>query len=187
MEKFNTLKESLNKSILGQEEAIQKILDVLWSEKRKGTSFLLVGGSGIGKTLTVKVFSEALKMNLLRIDMSEYSSLESVHRLIGAPPGYVGYQEPYVLEKIREQPFTTVLFDEIEKAHPQVLNLLLQILDEGFVTDSRGNKIRFDHTYIFLTSNAQVKKNVGFATSSGSHFDGVFSKELLGRIDAIVE
>ena len=187
MERFELLKKKLSENVLGQEEAIQKILDVLWAEKRKGTSFLLVGGSGVGKTLTVKVFSDVLKMNLLRIDMSEYSSLESVHRLIGAPPGYVGYQEPYVLETLREQPFTTVLFDEIEKAHPQVLNLLLQILDEGFVTDSRGNKIRFDHTYIFLTSNAQVKKSVGFATSAGSNFDGVFSKELLGRIDAVVE
>ena len=181
------LQEALQNSLLGQDDVIKKLVDSFNLNSQKNMSFLLVGGSGVGKTETVKIVSEELKTEFIRIDMSEYSSLESVHRLIGAPPGYVGYQEPYVLETLREQPFTTVLFDEIEKAHPQVLNLLLQILDEGFVTDSRGNKIRFDHTYIFLTSNAQVKKSVGFATSAGSNFDGVFSKELLGRIDAVVE
>ncbi len=186
-ELMQKLRQNLFQTIFGQEKALNDILDVMSTPHRKGTSFLLVGGSGVGKTETVKTISETLKTHLLRIDMSEYASIESMNKLIGTPAGYVGYKDTYVLEVLRDQPFTTVLFDEIEKAHPQVLNLLLQILDEGFITDAKGNKIRFDHTCIFLTSNVLGKKRVGFETSNKTSFDGFLSKELVGRIDKVVE
>lgn len=184
---MESLHDHLFQGILGQDKALQQILDVMESPKRKGTSFLLVGGSGVGKTETVKIISDTLKTHLIRIDMSEYSSSDSINKLIGAPSGYVGYEDGYVFQELRETPFSTILFDEIEKAHPKVLNLLLQILDEGFVTDRRGEKIYFHHTFIFLTSNAVSRSGVGFATSFKENFDGIFSKELLGRIDQVIE
>jgi len=184
---MDSLKQKLFSSILGQDEAIHQLLDVMESPKQKGTSFLLVGGSGVGKTETVKVVSDTLKTNLLRIDMSEYSSSESINKLLGAPAGYVGYENSCVFEVLRDKPFTTILFDEIEKAHPLVLNLLLQILDEGFITDRKGNIIHFDHTFIFLTSNVMQKSFVGFDSKKGELCEDLLSKELLGRIDKIIE
>ena len=181
------LKEKLHTSILGQDDVLQKLCDVMECPKRKGTSFLLVGGSGVGKTETVKLVSESLKTNLIRIDMSEYSSSESINKLLGSPAGYIGYDDVYVFQSLRENPYSTILFDEIEKAHPKVLNLLLQILDEGFITDRKGNKIRFDHTFIFLTSNVIGKNQVGFSVANKPSFEGLLSKELLGRIDAVLE
>ncbi len=184
---MNSLKEHLNKTILGQEEVLKKLYDVMECPKQKGTSFLLVGGSGVGKTETVKLVSESLKTNLIRIDMSEYSSSESINKLLGSPAGYIGYDDTYAFESLRENPYSTILFDEIEKAHPKVLNLLLQILDEGFITDRKGNKIRFDHTFIFLTSNVIGREQVGFSKNATPSFEGLLSKELLGRIDAVLE
>jgi len=186
-EVMKNLHDKLYSFILGQDDVLEKLLSVMEYPKQKGTSFLLVGGSGVGKTETVKLVSDALKTNLLRIDMSEYSSLESINKLIGTPPGYIGYDEEYVFQSLREHPISTVLFDEIEKAHPKVLNLLLQILDEGFITDRRGNKIRFDHTFIFLTSNVLPKEKVGFSSTIHPSFESVLSKELLGRVDSILE
>ncbi len=186
-EKIEELKNNLFNSILGQKKALNDLLDVMECPKQKGTSFLLVGGSGVGKTETVKIVSETLKTNLIRVDMSEYSSLESINKLLGSPAGYIGYEDTYVFETLRDNPFSTILFDEIEKAHPQVLNLLLQILDEGFITDRKGNKIRFDHTFIFLTSNVMGKKSVGFDAKTNASFDSILSKELLGRIDKVIE
>lgn len=186
-EKIEQLKSNLFANILGQKKALNDLLDVMECPKQKGTSFLLVGGSGVGKTETVKIVSDTLKTNLIRIDMSEYSSIESINKLIGSPAGYVGYEDSYVFEALRDNPFSTILFDEIEKAHPKVLNLLLQILDEGFITDRKGNKIRFDHTFIFLTSNVIGKKSVGFDAKTNASFEGILSKELLGRIDKVIE
>jgi len=181
------IKKNLFDKILGQDTVLNELIDVLECPKQKGTSFLLVGGSGVGKTETVKIISNTLKTNLLRIDMSEYSSSESINKLLGASPGYVGYEDSCVFDVLRETPYSTILFDEIEKAHPNVLNLLLQILDEGFITDRRGNKIRFDHTLIFLTSNELGKSMVGFDSVSSKSFDGVLSKEIVGRIDKVLE
>jgi len=180
------IKKNLFEKILGQDKVLEELLSVLECPKQKGTSFLLVGGSGVGKTETVKIISNTLKTNLLRIDMSEYASEESINKLIGSPAGYVGYDDNYVFQKLRENPYSTILFDEIEKAHPKVLNLLLQILDEGFITDRKENKIRFDHTFIFLTSNVIGRKKVGF-DSHASSLEGLLSKELLGRIDKILQ
>lgn len=180
------IKKNLFEKILGQDKVLEELLSVLECPKQKGTSFLLVGGSGVGKTETVKIISNTLKTNLLRIDMSEYASEESINKLIGSPAGYVGYDDNYVFQKLRENPYSTILFDEIEKAHPKVLNLLLQILDEGFITDRKENKIRFDHTFIFLTSNVIGRKKVGFDSHSSS-LEGLLSKELLGRMDKILQ
>lgn len=183
---FEELRNNLYANIIGQDLVIDNLLEAMASCKQKGTSFLLVGGSGVGKTETVKVVSDTLKTNLIRIDMSEYHLEESINRLIGAPSGYVGYGKDYVFRRLIERPYATILFDEIEKAHPKVLNLLLQILDEGFITDSLGNKIRFDHTYIFLTSNIKVSEKIGFSSQMNDQLEEVLSKELLGRIDAVL-
>ena len=183
---FATLKNNLFNNIIGQDDILNKLLDTMKYSKTKGTSFLLVGGSGVGKTQTVKIISDTLKTNLIRIDMSEYNLEESINRLIGAPSGYIGYGKDYVFRTLIDQPYSTILFDEIEKAHPKVLNLLLQILDEGFITDSLGNKIYFNHTYIFLTSNIKVSEKIGFNNSLNSSLDNILSKELMGRIDIVL-
>ena len=184
--KLEKLQNNLTTNILGQEEAIKKLLNTLEYADNKSLSFLLCGGSGVGKTETVKIFSDTYKTNLVRIDMSEYHLEESINRLLGSPQGYVGYNDSYVFQEILKNPYSTILFDEIEKAHPKVLNLLLQILDEGFITDSKGNKIRFDHCYIFLTSNINVGKKIGFSNAVSNNLDNNFSKELVGRIDSII-
>ena len=181
------LQEALQNSLLGQDDVIKKLVDSFNLNSQKNMSFLLVGGSGVGKTETVKIVSEELKTEFIRIDMSEYNTSESIHKLIGAPPGYAGYKDAYVFQKVKEHPYATILFDEIEKAHPKVLNLLLQILDESFITDSLGDVIHFDHCFIFLTSNAVGRLPIGFSKSEKSSFDGMFSKEFLGRIDTILQ
>ena len=183
---LQNLQESLQSSLLGQDDVIKSLVDSFTLTSQKNMSFLLVGGSGVGKTETVKIVSDVLKTELIRIDMSEYNSPESIHKLIGAPPGYAGYKDTYVFQKVKEHPYATILFDEIEKAHPKVLNLLLQILDESFITDSLGDVIHFDHCFIFLTSNAVGRLPIGFSKNAKSTFDGVFSKEFLGRIDTVL-
>ena len=183
---FSKLRTNLFSNIYGQDDILNKLLDTLENSNQKNISFLLVGGSGVGKTKSVKIISETLKTNLIRIDMSEYHLEESINRLIGAPSGYVGYNKSYVFQSLIDHPYSTVLFDEIEKAHPKVLNLLLQILDEGFITDSLGNKIRFDHTYIFMTSNIRIAEKIGFNSCQNDALENVLSKELLGRIDAVL-
>ena len=180
------LKDNLLSNLLGQDEVLVKLVDSLNLNCQKNMSFLFVGGSGVGKTETVKIVSDTLKTYFIRIDMSEYNTIESVHKLIGSPSYYAGYKEPYVFQKVKEHPYATILFDEIEKAHPKVLNLLLQILDESFITDSFGEVIRFDHTFIFLTSNVIGRDPIGFENSKKASFDGFFSKEFVGRIDEVL-
>ena len=162
--KILNLSDVLHKRVIGQDEAVSRIVDAIWRSKagikepgRPIGSFLFLGPTGVGKTELAKALAEALfddEGNMVRIDMSEYMEKHSVSRLIGAPPGYVGYDEGGQLtEAVRRKPYSVVLFDEVEKAHPDVFNVLLQVLDDGRITDSQGRTVDFKNTIIILTSN----------------------------------
>ena len=163
-EKLLRLPEILHKRVIGQDEAVSCVSDAILRSRagiqdpnRPLGSFLFLGPTGVGKTELAKALAEALfddEKNLVRIDMSEYMEKFSVSRLIGAPPGYVGYEEGGQLtEAVRRRPYSVILFDEIEKAHPDVFNILLQVLDDGRITDSQGRTVDFKNTIIILTSN----------------------------------
>ena len=171
------------------------------SKVHRPASFIFVGPTGVGKTELVKVLSEQLfntPETLIRLDMSEFMEKHSVSRIIGAPPGYVGYDEAGQLtEKVRRKPYSVVLFDEIEKAHPDVLNILLQILDEGKVTDAQGRTVNFENNVIVMTSNAGSEKSdnlLGFGKTQaeGSKekalkaLEGFLRPEFIARVDEIV-
>ena len=167
------LEAALKKHIIGQDEAVEAVAMAMkrtrvgLSTRIRPASFIFVGPTGVGKTELVKVLAQELFDSvdpLIRIDMSEYMEKHTVARLIGSPPGYVGYDEAGQLtEKVRRRPYSVVLFDEIEKAHPDVMNVLLQILDEGRVTDGQGRTVNFEHTVICMTSNAGSTENGGLA------------------------
>ena len=164
LKKLAYLEDELNKQIIGQTEATRLVASavkrsrVQTSKVHRPASFIFVGPTGVGKTQLVKVLSEQLfntPETLIRLDMSEFMEKHSVSRIIGAPPGYVGYDEAGQLtEKVRRKPYSVILFDEIEKAHPDVLNILLQILDDGRITDAQGRTVNFENTVIVMTSNA---------------------------------
>ncbi|MCQ2455271.1 MAG: ATP-dependent Clp protease ATP-binding subunit [Clostridia bacterium] len=166
--KLKTLNDNLNKKVIGQNEATKLVSDAVKRSRihiggnRRPASFIFVGPTGVGKTYLVKVLSEELfntPETLIRLDMSEFMEKHSVSRIIGAPPGYVGYDEAGQLtEKVRRKPYSVILFDEIEKAHPDVLNILLQILDDGRITDAQGRVVNFQNTVIVMTSNAGSSK-----------------------------
>ena len=201
------LEEALKKRIIGQDEAVRLVSAavrrsrVQISKKRRPASFIFVGPTGVGKTELVKALSEELfdqQNPLIRLDMSEFMEKHSVARIIGAPPGYVGYDEAGQLtEKVRRRPYSVVLFDEIEKAHPDVFNILLQILDEGKITDAQGRVVSFESTVIVMTSNCgseQRSASLGFnKTPSDIARERVMQSlseflrpEFLGRVDEIV-
>ena len=201
------LEEALKKRIIGQDEAVRLVSAavrrsrVQISKRRRPASFIFVGPTGVGKTELVKALSEELfdqQNPLIRLDMSEYMEKHSVARIIGAPPGYVGYDEAGQLtEKVRRRPYSVVLFDEIEKAHPDVMNILLQILDEGKITDAQGRVVSFESTVIVMTSNCgseQRSASLGFnKTPSDIARERVMQSlseflrpEFLGRVDEIV-
>ena len=201
------LEEALKKRIIGQDEAVRLVSAavrrsrVQISKKRRPASFIFVGPTGVGKTELVKELSEELfdqQNPLIRLDMSEFMEKHSVARIIGAPPGYVGYDEAGQLtEKVRRRPYSVVLFDEIEKAHPDVMNILLQILDEGKITDAQGRVVSFESTVIVMTSNCgseQRSASLGFnKTPSDIARERVMQSlseflrpEFLGRVDEIV-
>lgn len=162
--KLADLENELKKKIIGQDEAVKALASAIRrsrvqiSPRRRPASFIFVGPTGVGKTELVKVLSKELfdtPETLIRLDMSEFMEKHSVSKIIGSPPGYVGYDEAgQVTEKVRRRPYSVLLFDEIEKAHPDVLNILLQILDEGRVTDAHGRTVNFENTVIIMTSNA---------------------------------
>jgi len=184
IKKITTL---LNDNIYGETNAIVKLINNLkyYFNNDKNLKILLVGPSGVGKTSSVKLISKELKNNLIRLDMSEYNLETSVNKLIGVSQGYIGYDDEFIFNKIKYNPYSIILVDEIEKAHPSVLNLFLQIMDEGFIHDSHGEKIDFSHTLIFMTSNAYKNINVGFGEKN-NNLTNTFSEEFLGRFDDII-
>jgi len=214
-QKLLKMKESLSGKVIGQQEAIIKLTKAIQRTRaglkdpsRPIGSFIFLGPTGVGKTEMAKVLSKYLfdkEDTLIRIDMSEYMEKFSVSRLVGAPPGYVGYEEGGILtEKVRRKPYSVVLLDEIEKAHPDVFNILLQVLDDGILTDSLGRKVDFRNTIIIMTSNIGARdirnmgKGIGFDTDD-SPFDyakmkstiqdalkKVFNPEFLNRIDDVI-
>jgi len=185
-EKLLELESQLQKRVVGQDDAVQKVSDVIRMSKlgisdqaRPLGSFLFMGNTGVGKTELGKTLAETLfddENALVRIDMSEYMEQHSISKLIGSPPGYIGYDEGGQLtEKIRRRPYAVILFDEIEKAHPNVLNILLQILDDGRLTDTKGRTVNFKNTIIIMTSNmpqGDIKKYL--------------RPEFINRIDEII-
>lgn len=214
-ERLRKLESILHERVVGQEEAVTAVAKAirrgrvgLKDPKRPIGSFLFLGPTGVGKTELCKALAEAMfgtENALIRVDMSEYMEKHSVSKMIGSPPGYVGYEEGGQLsEKVRRHPYSVILFDEIEKAHPDVFNILLQILEDGHVTDAQGRKISFKNTIIIMTSNAGAQrivapKHLGFGTDESEEADynkmkdsvmeevkRIFKPEFINRIDEVL-
>lgn len=207
LKKLAGLEELLNKKVIGQEEAVSAVAAAIRrsrvqiSPRRRPASFIFVGPTGVGKTELAKVISKELfdtPETLIRLDMSEFMEKHSVSRIIGSPPGYVGYDEAgQVTEKVRRRPYSVLLFDEIEKAHPDVMNILLQILDEGRITDAQGRTVNFENTIIVMTSNAGSEKRegaLGFAKTDADvsrektmkALSEFLRPEFLSRVDEVI-
>ena len=214
-QRLNNLEKELHHRVVGQDEAVNAVARAvkrgrvgLKDPKRPIGSFLFLGPTGVGKTELSKALAEALfgkEEAMIRVDMSEYMEKHSVSKMIGSPPGYVGHEEGGQLsDKVRTQPYSVILFDEIEKAHPDVFNILLQVLDDGHITDSQGRMVDFSNTVIIMTSNAGAKsiidpKKLGFATKEDPQSDYkkmkqnvmdevkmIFRPEFLNRIDEVI-
>ena len=207
-ERLAKLEDRLKEHLIGQDEAVHAVAAAVRrgrvgiASKRKPVSFIFVGSTGVGKTELVKQLAEQLFDGpdpLIRLDMSEYMEKYAVSRMIGSPPGYVGYEEAGQLtEKVRRRPYSVVLFDEIEKAHPDVMNILLQILDEGKINDAQGRTVDFSNTVICMTSNAgsseQSAGSLGFNKSDAQRSEEKTRKalaqflrpEFLGRVDEVI-
>ncbi|UPU39288.1 AAA family ATPase [Erysipelothrix sp. Poltava] len=201
-EKLLNLKHELGVYVKGQDQALQTVTDAILrskaqiqDENRPLGSFMFLGPTGVGKTEVARVLAQQLfddKNRIIRIDMSEYMEKHSVSRLIGAPPGYVGYEQGGQLtEQVRRHPYSIVLLDEIEKAHPDVFNVLLQILDDGHITDSKGVRVDFKNTIIIMTSN--LGSQFAFESDQASRdkqymqaVQGHFKPEFINRIDEII-
>ena len=194
------IEENLKNNIVGQDEAISKLIDLTkriklgFVDENKCNSIIFCGSSGVGKTCLAKIFGSELvgKENIIKLDMSEYSESHSVSKIVGAPPGYVGYSDSKnILEEVRNKPFSVIILDEIEKAHPTIINLLFQILDEGKIKDSKGIEVRFDNTTIIMTSNIGFNENsIGFANDKNSIIEQKlkenFSLPFINRIDTTI-
>ena len=201
-QRLRTLEQTLSARVIGQEEAVHAAAEAvrrgrsgLAEQKRPAAAMLFLGPTGVGKTELCKALAEAVYGSedaMIRVDMSEYMEKFTVSRLIGAPPGYIGHDEGGELsERVRRRPYSLVLFDELEKAHPDVCGLLLQVMEDGFLTDSGGRRIDFRNTMLVMTSNlgARTGGRLGFGAQAE---DGAlrslrehFSPEFLGRIDCV--
>ena len=192
-EKLLRLGDTLHERVIGQDEAVEAVADAILRSRagiadpnRPIGSFLFLGPTGVGKTELAKTLARSLfddEKNMIRIDMSEYMEKYSVSRLIGAPPGYVGYDEGGQLtEAVRRKPYSVVLFDEVEKAHPDVFNVLLQVLDDGRITDGQGRTVDFKNTVIILTSNLGSS-----AILDGIEYDGTLSEEAKKEVNAMLK
>lgn len=183
--------KQITNEIVGQEAAIKNIIDSYINNIKDNQciSFLLSGPSGVGKTKFSTVFSSIISNNVIRLDMSEYSEEHSISKLIGSPAGYVGYDDnQYIFNQIRTYPFTTIILDEIERAHPKVINLFLQILDNNQIKDSKGNDIYFNNTVIIMTTNIEVKDTVGFMKrQNNEELNNYFGIPFINRITNIVK
>ncbi len=207
LKKLASIEDKLKSRIIGQDEAVKAVSAAIRrsrvqiSPRRRPASFIFVGPTGVGKTELVKVLSQELfdtPETLIRLDMSEFMEKHSVSRIIGSPPGYVGYDESgQVTEKVRRRPYSVLLFDEIEKAHPDVMNILLQILDEGKITDAHGRTVNFENTVIIMTSNAGSDRKdaaLGFAKTESEIskekalkvLSEFLRPEFLSRIDEVI-
>jgi len=207
-EKLLNMEDLLHKRVIGQDEAVEKVSEAILRSRagianpdRPIGSFLFLGPTGVGKTELAKALAEALfddENNMVRIDMSEYMEKFSVSRLIGAPPGYVGYEEGGQLtEAVRRKPYAVILLDEVEKAHPDVFNILLQVLDDGRITDSQGRTVDFKNTIIIMTSNLGspyilegISDNGEISEAAREAVEALlktqFRPEFLNRLDEIV-
>ena len=189
------LEKNLNNGIIGQDNALKEVMKIAKKIKlgytdNKCYSMLFVGPSGVGKTLLANLFGKNMNMNVIKLDMSEYIEEHSVSKIIGSPPGYVGYKESNtVLEEIRDNPNTLLILDEIEKAHPNVINLFLQVLDDGKLKDSTGKIVRFDNSIIIMTSNVGMyDNNMGFVLNKENmtKLKDSFSPQFINRINNII-
>ena len=191
--KDNKLENYLKRKIIGQDHVISELSDITWRIMYglKGDvpySLLFVGKSGVGKTLLVKEYSNYLKIPLIRLDMAEFKEAHSISKIIGSPPGYVGYNDyDNVLEKVKNNPYSIILLDEIEKAHQDVINVFLSILDEGIIEDTHGNKVNFKNTLIIMTSNIKSDiDNIGFNNNGkDNNLRNSLSTEFVNRINKI--
>jgi ATP-dependent Clp protease ATP-binding subunit ClpB len=212
-EKLERMEDDLRRRVVGQNNAIARISDIIRLNRagisdpnRPIGSFIFLGPTGVGKTELTKALAQFLfndDKSLIRVDMSEYMERHSVSKLVGSPPGYVGHDESGQLtEAVRHKPYSVILFDEIEKAHPEVFNILLQVLDDGRLTDAKGRVVNFKNTVIIMTSNLgsqfiQKMESMGFGGSAGGAYEGVkdkvleslkehFRPEFLNRVDETI-
>ncbi len=186
------LKKKLSIKIINQDNAIDKLISIITKIKynlkddNKSYSLLFSGNTGVGKTYLAKEFSKYLTNNIIKLDMNEYILPESINKLIGSPQGYIGYNEETLLDQIKNNPYSVLILDEIEKCNKSILNFFLNILDEGYALDNKGNKIRFDNVIIIMTTNSFVKSNsIGFNNNIKNDFN-IFPKEFINRIDEII-
>lgn len=187
--------QKINKLIIGQDEAVKEVCNIFKKIKLgfndKCFSFLFCGSSGVGKTALAKLFGKILvgENNVIKLDMSEYKEAHSISKLIGAPAGYIGYDDSNILEQIRNKPYSVLILDEIEKAHRNIINLFLQVLDEGRIKNNKGKEIRFDNVVIIMTSNAGFHEiNVGFNNEfRTSRLNESFSVPFMNRVDKVIK
>ena len=188
---INKIRNDLNNKVINQDKAINELIIItkklkLGLKNNKPYSLLFSGNTGVGKTYLAKEYASNITNSIIKIDMNEFINPESINKLIGSPQGYIGYEDEILLDKVKTNPYSVLILDEIEKCHRSILNFFLNILDEGYAYDNRGNRINFSNVIIIMTTNAFIKKNsVGFINKSKNSFD-YFSKEFVNRIDEVI-